>query len=82
MDSIRFRQRFQPGDIVSGTILNFKNPYQAWVQIQDFKLLASMNARYPEGTELFFVVEKLYPQIILKEVNHKEFKDRGLNIIV
>ncbi|WP_457571038.1 hypothetical protein [Desulfovulcanus sp.] len=82
MDAIWFRQRYRPGDIVQGTIVQVENPGQAWIQVGDLQLLARTNLDYPAGQKLFFLVQQLYPQIILKEADQDEIKTGRLNIIV
>ncbi len=65
----RFRSMHRPGQKVKGRIISYQDSRTAWVRIQGQDLLAYLYSNPPEGREVTFLIEKLHPQVVLKEQN-------------
>lgn len=66
--SDRFRRKHRPGQKVRGLLLKNLPDSMAWVDIDGDRLLAQLESAHPEGARLLFLVQKLTPQIVLKEL--------------
>lgn len=62
-----FRSRHKPGQKVKGSIVGYQGDKMAWVRIQGQDLLAQVYSRPPENQEVVFLIERLQPQVVLKE---------------
>jgi len=63
-----FRQKHRLGQKVKGKLIKHVSDEMAWVSIGGDNLLAQLQSKHPEGTQLTFIVKQLVPNIILKEV--------------
>jgi hypothetical protein len=66
--SDNFRRKHRVGQKVRGLLLKNLPDAMAWVDIDGDRLLAQLESAHPEGSRLFFLVQKLTPQIVLKEL--------------
>lgn len=66
--SSAFRQGRRPGQKVRGRVLKRLPDGLSWVEIDGHRLLARLNAPYPEGTWLTFRIRQLTPEIVLSEI--------------
>ena len=77
--SERFRKAHRAGQKVRGTILEWQSPSLAWVEIDGHKLLAQVAQDTALGLVRTFLIVKLSPDIVLKEISEKS---GGLNVLV
>ncbi|WP_432737232.1 hypothetical protein [Maridesulfovibrio sp. FT414] len=75
--SAKFRKKFKAGEVIQGILLKWEQPKLGWVQIDDLLLLANVMTSPMIGDVLTFVVQQLYPDIILKEVGPDDFNSMG-----
>ncbi len=78
----KFRKKYRVGHIVAGIILEYDSPRLAWVLVDDLRMLAWVTRNYFRGQRLHLVVENMYPEIVLKEVDLSDCEHGGLSIIV
>lgn len=71
--SARFRKKYSVGQVLQGTLIKWEKSRLGWVQIDDLRLLASILTTPSPGDILTFLVQQLYPDIILKEVGQDDF---------
>ncbi|SMF39681.1 hypothetical protein [Desulfovibrio gilichinskyi] len=64
-----FRNKYSVGEILKGKLLKWEHHKLGWVQINSQSLLANISSSPDPGDVLTFVVQQLYPDIILKEIN-------------
>jgi hypothetical protein len=64
----RFRRTHREGQTVRGSLLRQGADGLAWVRIDGQELLASVAGEHTPGRELFFRVERLQPDIVLKQL--------------
>lgn len=65
----RFRRNVKAGDVVSGVFLRFENERFGWAFLEGEELLALLPAGGPrpkEGERVFFRVEALAPELVLR----------------
>lgn len=67
--SAQFRQGRRPGQKVRGTLVKWVSEGMAWVLIDGHHLLAQLQTRPPEGAQLLFLITRLEPDIVLKELS-------------
>jgi hypothetical protein len=77
--SERFRKAHRPGQKVRGVILEWQSDDLAWVEIDGHRLLAQVARNSALGLERAFLVVRLDPEIVLKEISAKA---SGLNVMV
>jgi len=77
--SERFRKAHRVGQKVSGTIQEWDDSGLAWVLIDGHPLLAQVSQDSSLGLERTFLVVRLSPDIVLKEITGKH---SGLNVLV
>ncbi len=78
-DLQRFRKKHCPGQQVQGRIVKYQGHRLAWVSLQGFDLLAYLQTSPPEGKEVWFNIEQLYPQVVLKE---QAYRNPGVNVYI
>ncbi len=78
----KFRNKYRVGNIVPGIILEYDSPRLAWVLVDDLRMLAWVVRDYFRGQRLHLVIENMYPEIVLKEIDLTDEETRGLSIIV
>lgn len=78
----KFRTKYKVGDIVPGIILEYDAPRLAWVLVDDLRMLAWVTRDYLRGQRLHLLVENMYPEILLKEIDLNSEDSKGLSIIV
>lgn len=66
--SERFRKAYRAGQKVRGTIAEWRSPGLAWVEIAGHRLLAQVAADATLGRERLFLIERLSPEIVLREL--------------
>lgn len=78
--SVIFRKRYRLGQKLQGKLIKWERQNLGWIEIHDLTLLAQIDSDPSVGAILFFKVEQLYPEIILKELyaggNGYSFSDR------
>ncbi len=67
-----FRNKYSVGEILKGKLLKWERNKLGWVQINSQSLLANISSSPEPGAVLTFIVQQLYPDIILKEINSSE----------
>ena len=77
--SDRFRRSHRPGQKVRGTILEWRTGELAWVDIDGHGLLAQVSRNSPLGRERLFLIVRLAPEIMLREITDTP---GGLNVVV
>ena len=77
--SERFRRAHRPGQKVRGTILEWRTEELAWVDIDGHGLLAQVSRHSPLGRERTFLILRLTPEIMLRELTDRP---DGLNVVV
>lgn len=77
--SERFRRGHRVGQKVQGRIVEWENQELAWVEIDGQRLLAQVNHDSALGLTRQFLVLKLSPEIVLKEITGRA---KGLNVVV
>ena len=77
--SKRFRQGHRPGQKVRGRILEWREDDLAWVEIDGHGLLAQLSRDSALGLERTFLILRLEPEIVLREITSSE---TGLSIII
>lgn len=75
----RFRRSHRAGQKVRGTVLEWRGPGLAWVDIDGHGLLAQISTDASLGRERTFLIVSLHPAVILKELPDNP---QGLNVIV
>ncbi len=78
--SAKFRKKYKVGEIIQGTLLKWEQPNFGWVQIDELRLLANILTSHSPGDILTFVVQQLYPEIVLKEVSAENFNAQGFYV--
>jgi len=68
--SERFRRAHRAGQKVKGTILEWHSPGLAWVDIDGHRLLAQVSQDSALGLERLFLIARLTPDIILREITN------------
>lgn len=63
-----FRVRHRVGERVCGIFSHWESKGLGWVEFQGGPLLASMVSQAVPGTKLYFLVQQLYPEIVLQEI--------------
>lgn len=63
-----FRRKHAVGQRVTGTFVRRQSASLAWVEIDGQVLLAELGGDPQPGQRLFFVIERLVPEIVLKEI--------------
>ncbi|MFH1913084.1 MAG: hypothetical protein ABIK45_02255 [Pseudomonadota bacterium] len=66
--STQFRRGRHPGQKVRGTLVKWVSESMAWVLIDGHHLLAQLQTRPPEGAQLLFLITRLEPDIVLREL--------------
>jgi hypothetical protein len=74
-----FRNRHRPGQKVKGRIVGYQGSKMAWVRIQGLDLLAQVYSRPVENQEVVFRIERLQPQVVLKE---QSTDSSGVNLYI
>ncbi|MCJ2164036.1 MULTISPECIES: hypothetical protein [unclassified Pseudodesulfovibrio] len=74
-----FRRKYRLGQKIRGILLKNLPNSMAWVEIDDIRLLAQIEARHQEGSHLLFIVNQLTPDIILKELPLSQ--TTGVNVL-
>ena len=77
--SERFRKAHRAGQKVLGTIREWDDSGLAWVEIDGHRLLAQVSQDSSLGLERAFLIVRLSPDIVLKEISGKQ---SGLNVLV
>ncbi|MFZ5427221.1 MAG: hypothetical protein ACOZEN_09605 [Thermodesulfobacteriota bacterium] len=77
--SERFRRAHRAGQKVKGTILDWHSPGLAWVDIEGHRLLAQVSQDSAMGLERLFLIVRLTPDIVLRELTGKP---QGLDVVV
>lgn len=77
--SERFRKAHRVGQKVRGTVQEWQSPGLAWVEIDGQRLLAQVSQDASLGRERLFLVLKLSPEIVLRELSGKP---SGLDVVV
>ncbi|MUM77055.1 hypothetical protein GKC30_05365 [Pseudodesulfovibrio sp. F-1] len=67
--SDQFRRGRRPGQKVRGTLVKWVSESMAWVLIDGHHLLAHLQTRPPEGAQLLFLIVRLDPDIVLRELS-------------
>ncbi|MFP5223469.1 MAG: hypothetical protein ACLGSA_14355 [Acidobacteriota bacterium] len=67
------------GQKVRGTVEEWQSPGLAWVEIDGQRLLAQVSQDAALGRERMFLVLKLTPEIVLRELSGKP---SGLDVMV
>jgi len=67
--SDQFRRGRRPGQKVRGTLVKWVSESMAWVLIDGHHLLAHLQTRPPEGAQLLFLITRLDPEIVLRELS-------------
>ena len=75
-----FRKRYKVGQIIQGVLLKWEQQKLGWVQIEDQKLLANILSFPSTGDTLTFIVQQLYPDILLKEISPENLNEHGIYI--
>lgn len=75
-----FRKRYKVDQIIQGILLKWESSRLGWVEIGDQQLLANIMTSPSPGDTLTFVVQQLYPDIILKEINPDHLNAHGTYI--
>ncbi|WP_027722189.1 hypothetical protein [Maridesulfovibrio zosterae] len=75
-----FRKRYKVGQIIQGVLLKWEQHKLGWVQIEDQKLLANIQTVPAPGDTLTFIVQQLYPDILLKEISPDNLNKQGIYI--
>ncbi len=78
----KFRAKYRVGQVVPGIILDYDAPGLAWVLVDDLRLLAWVAKSYFRGQRLHLIIENIYPEIVLKEIDLTQDERKGLSIIV
>ncbi|CCO24963.1 hypothetical protein [Maridesulfovibrio hydrothermalis] len=73
-----FRKSYKVGEIIQGILLKWEHEKLGWVQIEDQKLLANIQTSPSPGDTLIFLVQQLYPDIILKELSRDDLNANGV----
>lgn len=73
-----FRRRYKVGQTLQGTLIKWERQKLGWVQIDDQRLLANITTSPSPGDMLTFVVQQLYPDIILKEITQDQLNEHGI----
>jgi len=63
-----FRRTHHVGQKVHGRLIRWEGPGLAWVNIGNQPLLAQIQSRPAHGARLTFIIKKLKPEIMLKEI--------------
>jgi len=77
--SERFRNAHRAGQKVRGVIVEWHTAELAWVEIDGHRLLAQVARDSALGLERAFLIVRLSPDIVLKEISAKS---SGLNVLV
>jgi len=77
--SERFRKAHRVGQKVRGMVQEWQSPGLAWVEIDGQRLLAQVSQDASLGRERLFLVLKLTPEIVLRELSGKP---SGLDVVV
>ena len=77
--SDRFRNSHRVGQKVTGVIREWHTQELAWVEIDGQRLLAQVSRDSALGLERAFLVVRLTPDIVLKELSGRP---SGLNVLV
>ncbi|WP_031483847.1 hypothetical protein [Maridesulfovibrio frigidus] len=72
-----FRKKYKVGEVLHGRLLKWENQKLGWVEVNDQTLLANISSSPNPGDSLIFLVEQLYPDIILKEISADELSQGG-----
>lgn len=75
-----FRKKYRVGEIIQGSLLKWEHGRLGWVQIDELQLLANILTSPSPGDELTFVVQQLYPEIMLKEIGPDDLNERGFYV--
>lgn len=75
-----FRKRYKVDQIIQGILLKWETTKLGWVEIGDQRLLANIMTSPAPGDTLTFLVQQLYPEIILKEINPDHLNGHGAYI--
>jgi hypothetical protein len=76
--SERFRRAHRAGQKVRGTVLEWRAPGLAWVDIDGHGLLAQLATDAALGRERTFLILRLEPDIVLREIRETS----GLDTVV
>lgn len=77
--SERFRRGHRAGQKVQGRIVEWEAPGLAWVEIDGQRLLAQVSQDSELGLIRRFLILKLSPEIVLKEITKRT---GGLDVVV
>ncbi|OEU71517.1 MAG: hypothetical protein BA863_07870 [Desulfovibrio sp. S3730MH75] len=72
-----FRKKYKVGEVLHGRLLKWEKQKLGWVEVNDQTLLANISSSPTPGDSLIFLVEQLYPDIILKEISADELSQGG-----
>ncbi len=72
-----FRKKYKIGEVLHGRLLKWENQKLGWIEVDDQTLLANISSSPTPGDSLVFLVEQLYPDIILKEISADELSQGG-----
>ncbi len=78
----KFRQKYRPGHVLVGVLLEYESPNYAWVLVDDIQILAWIQNNYQQGQRLFLLVENMFPEIVLKEVEYDSQGRRRISLMV
>lgn len=67
-----FRRAFHTGERVSGRVLSRPDALHALVDISGFELLAVTDTDPPPGAVLTFLIARLFPTVVLREITRRE----------
>lgn len=71
----RFRRSHRVGQKVRGTVVEWRGPDLAWVELDNHGLLARISADPSLGQERTFLILSLTPDIVLREVRESSRLD-------
>ncbi|WP_243367668.1 hypothetical protein [Fundidesulfovibrio soli] len=77
--SRRFRMAHRAGQKVRGTVVAWQEPGLAWVEIDGHRLLATISQDAALGLERAFLIVRLEPDIVLRELTGGA---KGLDVLV
>lgn len=63
-----FRRNHRVGDKLKGRLIKWERSGMAWVRVDGYELLASVQNKHEHGAILHFLVKQLSPEIILQEL--------------
>ncbi|WP_045212047.1 hypothetical protein [Desulfonatronovibrio magnus] len=78
----KFRAKYRVGEVVPGIILEYDAPKLAWVLVDDLRLMAWVLKDYFRGQRLHLLIESVYPEIVMREIDLSSEGSKGLSIIV